>query len=36
VTRPQNNGSPAGIASPYGVWGGLGTTNARESVSLPE
>ena len=36
VTRPNQGGAPAGIASPYGVWGGLGTMNARESVSLPE
>ncbi len=36
VGTPGWGGSPAGMQSPYGVWGGLGTTNARESVSLPE
>ncbi|WP_168565366.1 DUF1559 domain-containing protein [Crateriforma spongiae] len=36
VTRPNQNGSPAGIASPYGVWGGLGTTNGREQVSIDD
>jgi|SRR6056297_407557 len=36
VTHPNQGGAPAGSASPYGVWGGLGTTNARESVNLPE
>ncbi|WP_168565363.1 DUF1559 domain-containing protein [Crateriforma spongiae] len=36
VTRPNQNGSPAGIASPYGVWGGLGTVNGREQVSIDD
>ncbi|QDV63194.1 DUF1559 domain-containing protein [Crateriforma conspicua] len=36
VGRPQWNGSPAGSPSPYGVWGGLGTTNGREQVSIDD
>ncbi|TWU67497.1 DUF1559 domain-containing protein [Crateriforma conspicua] len=39
VFNGNNNnpaGSPAGIASPYGVWGGLGTTNGREQVSVDD
>ncbi|WP_146413898.1 MULTISPECIES: DUF1559 domain-containing protein [Crateriforma] len=36
VTRPSQGGSAAGIPSPYGVWGGLGTTNGREQVSIDD
>ncbi|QDV63193.1 DUF1559 domain-containing protein [Crateriforma conspicua] len=36
VGRPQWNGSPAGSPSPYGIWGGLGTTNGREQVSVDD
>ncbi|TWU67498.1 DUF1559 domain-containing protein [Crateriforma conspicua] len=36
VGQPGWNGSPAGAASPYGVWGGLGTTNGREQVSIDD
>ncbi|WP_206036178.1 DUF1559 domain-containing protein [Crateriforma spongiae] len=36
VGRSQWNGSPAGSPSPYGIWGGLGTTNGREQVSVDD
>ncbi|WP_413431331.1 DUF1559 domain-containing protein [Crateriforma spongiae] len=36
VGAPGWNGSPAGSPSPYGVWGGLGTINGREQVSIDD
>ncbi|WP_168565365.1 DUF1559 domain-containing protein [Crateriforma spongiae] len=36
VGPPGWNGSPAGSPSPYGVWGGLGTRNGREQVSIDD
>ncbi|TWU67499.1 MULTISPECIES: DUF1559 domain-containing protein [Crateriforma] len=36
VTSPNHGGSPAGIASPYGVWGALGTVNGREQASIDD
>jgi len=35
VGRNNWGGSPAGSPSPYGVWGALGTINAKETESLP-
>lgn len=36
VGQPNWGGSIAGAPSPYGVWGALGTTNARELATLQD
>ncbi|TWU67500.1 DUF1559 domain-containing protein [Crateriforma conspicua] len=36
VGQPSWGGSVAGSPSPYGIWGGLGTINGREQVSIDD